>query len=168
MRSAPLRIYVPACAYCCRTLDLLNPSLISEKIEQRSDAGGNRSALSDVDGMKSFTVAWIEVFEHRHKPANRDVVPHGKSRKSGQPVSTERKLAQGLAIARLHAADCRNDDRLAIILQRPSINCTDIAEPKPIMAFEVSDCLGLAEPAQVGGRTGDHHRCFSEVPGDKA
>lgn len=66
--------------------DPLETHVLAEKIEQRTHARRQRTALAHIDGVEFLEIAGIGVFEHRHQSAGIDIVAHGeggKTRKAG-------------------------------------------------------------------------------------
>jgi hypothetical protein len=71
----------------------IDPAPLSEKVEKCPDARGKRAALADMNRMKGFPIAGIQVFKHGHETAGGNVVANGEGRKARKPAAAEREPA---------------------------------------------------------------------------
>ncbi len=87
-----------AVARACK-IEIIEPDVFTEKIDERAHARWQRSALPEEDRVNVFAVAWIEILKHRYESAGLDVGADMKQCEPRQTDPAKCERARGLAIA---------------------------------------------------------------------
>jgi hypothetical protein len=98
-KLGPSRLGLPfAVSRACK-IEIIEPDVFTEKIDECAHARRQRSALPKEDGVDVFAIAWIEILKHRYESAGLDVGADMKQREPRQTDPAKCERARGLAIA---------------------------------------------------------------------